>query len=126
MPRPSAACEALKGARMARTKREVMAWIDEQLACDAVLRQQVDERLNAMRLEQELTALREARGLSQSQVAQMMGVSQPAIAKIESGKAKNLQLKTLVRMVTALNGQIKIVITPRHQPQRRRAKGQVS
>ncbi len=99
---------------MATTKSEVMRWIDEQLEGDAALRQQVDERLNELRLEQELTALREARGLSQRQVAEILGVSQPAIAKIESGKARNLQLKTLVRIVTALGGQLKIEITPQN------------
>ena len=70
----------------------------------------MEEALNEMRLEQDLVALREARGLSQSELAKRIGVSQPAVAKIESGQVKNLQLKTLVRTAVALGGRLKIEI----------------
>ena len=92
------------------TQSAVMNWIDEQLARDPELRQQVEEMLNEMRIEQDLVALREERGLSQSQLAGILGVSQPAIAKIESGRVKNLELKTLVRYAAALGGRVKIEI----------------
>jgi transcriptional regulator with XRE-family HTH domain len=65
-----------------------------------------------MRLEQDLIALRESKGVSQAQLALALGVSQPAIAKLESGKAKNIELRTLVRAVAALGGTVKIQITP--------------
>jgi transcriptional regulator with XRE-family HTH domain len=78
-----------------------------------------------MRLEQDLIALREAQGVSQVQLAKALGVSQPAIAKLESGKAKNIELKTLVRAVSALGGTVKIQITPgakgKHQGVKKRA-----
>lgn len=64
-----------------------------------------------MRLEQDLIALRESQGVSQAQLAKALGVSQPAIAKLESGKAKNIELRTLVRAVSALGGTVKITIT---------------
>ncbi|MBI2555611.1 MAG: helix-turn-helix domain-containing protein [Candidatus Rokubacteria bacterium] len=54
-----------------------------------------------MRIEQDLAPLREQRRLSQRDLARILGVSQPAIAKLESGKAKNLQLKTLLRWTAA-------------------------
>jgi predicted XRE-type DNA-binding protein len=97
---------------MATTKADVMEWVETQLAQDARLREQVEVRLNELRLEHQLAALREARGLSQRQVARLVGVSQPAIAKLESGTVKNLQLKTLVRMVTALGGRLQVEIVP--------------
>ncbi len=103
------------------TKADVMEWVETQLAQDARLREQVEVRLNELRLEQQLAALREARGLSQRQVARLVGVSQPAIAKLESGTVKNLQLKTLVRMVTALGGRLQVEIIPPS-----RAKGMAS
>jgi predicted transcriptional regulator len=81
-----------------------MEWVETQLAQDARLREQVEVRLHELRLEQQLVRLRETRGLSQRQVAWLVGVSQTAIAKLESGTVKNLQLKTLMRMVTALGG----------------------
>ena len=97
---------------MATTKADVMEWVETQLAQDARLREQVEVRLSELRLEQQLAALREARGLSQRQVARLVGVSQPAVAKLESGTVKNLQLKTLVRMVTALGGRLEVEIVP--------------
>lgn len=97
---------------MATTKADVMEWVEAQLAQDARLREQVEVRLNELRLEHQLAALREARGLSQRQVARLVGVSQPAIAKLESGTVKNVQLKTLVRMVTALGGRLQVEIVP--------------
>jgi DNA-binding XRE family transcriptional regulator len=89
-------------------KTSLMGWVDEQLDRDARLRQEVDEALSALRLEQDLIALRERCGLSQSQLAKLVGVSQPAIAKIESGKIKNLQLKTLLRTAKAMGATVKI------------------
>jgi DNA-binding XRE family transcriptional regulator len=49
-----------------------------------------------MEIEQGLVALREERGVSQTALARMIGVSQPAIAKLESGRTRNVELKTLV------------------------------
>ena len=97
---------------MATTKAEVTEWVEAQLVQDARLREQVEVRLNELRLEQQLARLREARGLSQRQVARLVGVSQPAIAKLESGTVKNLQLKTLMRMVTALGGRLQVEVVP--------------
>lgn len=96
--------------RRSTTDSAVMHWIDEQLARDHQLRRRVEEMLNEMRIEQDLAALREERGLSQSQLARILGVSQPAIAKIESGRVKNLELRTLVRYAVALGGRVKIEI----------------
>lgn len=87
-----------------------MQWIDGQLERDPQLRRRVEETLNEMRIEQDLAGLREKRGLSQTQLAKVVGVSQPAIAKIESGKVKNLQLKTLVKYAAALGGSVKVEI----------------
>ena len=95
---------------MKRTKTPFMQWIDRQLDRDPLFRRHVEETLNKMRLDQDLATLRAARRLSQSQLASMLGVSQPAIAKIESGKVKNLQLRTVVRLATALGGRVKIEI----------------
>ena len=96
--------------KRAKTQSAVMNWIDEQLAQDSRLRQQVAEMLNEMRIEEDLLALRQWKGWSQRQLAKALGVSQPAIAKIESGKVKNLELRTLVRYATALGGNVKIEV----------------
>jgi predicted transcriptional regulator len=85
-------------------------WFDAQLRTDADLNRHVEETLQAMRIEQGLVALREARGVSQIQLAKTLGVSQPAVARLESGKTKNIELRTLVRAVSALGGMVEIKI----------------
>ena len=96
--------------KRAKTQSAVMNWMDEQLEQNSRLRQQVEELLNEMRIEQDLLALRQRKGLSQQQLAKTLGVSQPAIAKIESGKVKNLELRTAVRYATALGGSVRIEV----------------
>jgi len=95
---------------MAKTKADVMEWVDTQLAQDVRLREAVEARLAELRLEQQLAALRQARGLSQGQAARLVGVSQPAIARLESGPVRNVELKTLLRVVTALGGRLNLSI----------------
>jgi predicted XRE-type DNA-binding protein len=71
----------------------------------------VEEELQAMHIEQELVAVRNASGLSQRQLAEKLGVKQPVIAKLEAGKSRNIGLQTLVRAVKAMNGRIHVSIT---------------
>jgi predicted XRE-type DNA-binding protein len=94
----------------AQQSKTVQEWIDNELRSDAQLRREVEETLNQMRIEQDLATLRERRQVSQSQLAKLLGVSQPAIAKLESGKAKNLELRTLVRYATVLGARVRVVI----------------
>jgi DNA-binding XRE family transcriptional regulator len=94
----------------AQRPKTVQEWLDAELGRDAEFRRQVQETLNHMRIDQDLARLRERRNVSQRQLAKILGVSQPAIAKIESGKAKNVELKTLVRYAVALGGRVRIAI----------------
>ena len=87
-------------------KREtLMRWLDD-LTSSRNLEDDVEQALHELRLAQDLIALREKRGLTQAALAARLGVTQPFIAKIESGRAANLQLKTLIRLVTALGGSL--------------------
>lgn len=72
--------------------------------------QRVQKRLAELEIEQDLISLREGMGLTQSQLAEIAGVSQPFIAKLESGRAVNLELRTLVRIATALTARLDIRI----------------
>lgn len=49
--------------------------------------------------------------------AKLLRTSQPYVAKLESGKIKNLEVKTLVQVATALGGRLTLKI----EPARRRA-----
>lgn len=56
-----------------------------------------------------LVELRKARGLTQQQVATIMGVSQPRVSAIEHGDIDRSELTTLRTYIEALGGQIHIV-----------------
>ena len=88
-----------------------VAAIDQRTKDDPDFAAAVEAELQAMRIEQELVALRNASGLSQRQLAAKLGVTQPVIAKLEAGKARNIGLQTLVRAVKAMNGHIEVSIT---------------
>lgn len=90
----------------------VIGWIEDR-SRDPRFRAEVERMLNEMRVRQDLIALREARGLSQAQVARMLGVTQPLIARIESGGVKNLELRTLARLAAVLGGSLKIRVEAR-------------
>ena len=101
-----------------------VAAIDRRTKDDPDFAAAVEAELQAMRIEQELVALRNASGLSQRQLAAKLGVKQPVIAKLEGGKTRNIGLRTLVRAVKAMNGRIKVSITPaprRGRQERKRA-----
>lgn len=100
--------KTLKATKGARTERTLMRWVDQQLTRDRALARRVETLLDQMRIEQDLVALRQARGLSQTQLAKLLRVTQPRIAKIESGDVKNLELKTLVRYAAALGAHVKV------------------
>lgn len=61
-----------------------------------------------LRLAAGLTALREQAGLSQRELAQRIGVSQPRVAAIE--RSRNVTLKVLEQYVTAVGGQLEITV----------------
>ena len=90
-----------------------LARIDQRTKDDPDFAAAVEAELQAMRIEQELVALRNASGLSQRQLAAKLGVKQPVIAKLEAGKTRNIGLQTLVRAVKAMNGIIEVSITPK-------------
>jgi predicted XRE-type DNA-binding protein len=99
-----------------------VAAIDQRAKDDPAFAAAVEAELQAMHIEQELIALRNASGMSQRQLAAKLGVKQPVIAKLEAGKSRNIGLQTLVRVVTAMNGRIEVSITSaeRRGPTRRK------
>lgn len=104
---------------MAR-KSDFMTWIDRQVDTDADLKRKVEEHLNEMMVEQKLAALRAQRGLTQAELAKRLGVSQPHIAKLEAGRAKNIELHTLCRWATALGAKLTVDVVPSGARKRKR------
>ena len=92
------------------SKTELREWMDEQYRRSPGLKKRVEALVEEMSIEQDLIALREERGLSQRALAGLVGVKQPVIARIESGKARNLELKTMVRIAAALGARVRIAL----------------
>lgn len=84
--------------------------LDEYMAC---LPQGEQDEINAkaktLKQAYELSLLRQTAQLSQSQLADKMGVSQANISKIENGG--DVQLSTLQKYVTALGGKLAVTAT---------------
>ena len=67
-----------------------------------------EEEKQALMLAIKIAELREKKGLSQQQLAKLMGTSQQAISRIESGKYEGFTLKTLEKIAGATGMKVKI------------------
>ncbi|CRK61579.1 transcriptional regulator, XRE family [Alloactinosynnema sp. L-07] len=56
-----------------------------------------------------LAQLRKEVGISQAEIAERMGVSQPRVSQLENGEVGQMEVDTLSRYVTALGGKLKLV-----------------
>lgn len=79
---------------------------------DRRFRKGYDEELKKLRLVDALIRLRERQGLTQAALAHRMGVSQPFIAKLESGDAHNFSVETLVKLAAALDSELEVRFRP--------------
>ena len=95
-------------------------WLDKVIHKSPAFQAQVEEELAAINVAQDLVALRESRGLSQVQLADRLGITQSAIAQLESAQPKNVELRTLVRVAAALGAHVDVSIRPRRQARKSR------
>jgi DNA-binding XRE family transcriptional regulator len=66
----------------------------------------VAERVNELKAEMALAELRQARALSQEELARALGVNQPAVAKLE--KRTDMYVSNLRRYIEAMGGTLEI------------------
>jgi len=62
----------------------------------------------SLKLAMKIAELREEKGLSQQQLAHLMGTSQQAISRIESGEYEGFTLKTLEKIAEATGMRVNI------------------
>lgn len=98
----------------ATTHREVL----HRMVKRPGFRKGYEEELDRLRLVEALIALRQRQGLTQRAVARRLGVSQPFVAKLERAEAHNFTLDSLIKLVRALNGKLRIEIKPAKSPAR--------
>ena len=75
---------------------------------DPEFRAHYQEERQALILAIKIAKLREKKGLSQQQMAKLMGTSQQAISRIESGDYEGFTLKTLEKIAGATGTRVKI------------------
>ena len=92
-------------------KSDFMDWLDRETARRGIDEKEIAALVDQMMVEDQLTALRLKRGISQAALADLMGVKQPLVARIESGGVKNLTLATIARTAAALGGRIQLKIS---------------
>ena len=66
------------------------------------------EERKALNLAMKIVKLREEKGLTQQQLAKLMGTSQQAISRIESGEYMGFTLKTLEKIAEATGTRVKV------------------
>ena len=66
------------------------------------------EERQALKLSLKIAKLRAKKGLSQQELAKLMGTSQQAISRIESGDYEGFTLKTLEKIAEATGTRVKI------------------
>ncbi|WP_436493746.1 helix-turn-helix domain-containing protein [Actinokineospora sp. HUAS TT18] len=66
-------------------------------------------RTQAFVLDFRLAKLRKEIGVSQAEIAERMGVSQPRVSQLENGDVGQMEVDTLSRYVRALGGKLKLV-----------------
>jgi transcriptional regulator with XRE-family HTH domain len=76
------------------------------------LEKDIRDAVQAFSIAQQLYDLRKSRGLTQAEFAKSIGVSQPNVARLESGDYKSYSIRTLNKAVAALNSSMEIKITP--------------
>ncbi len=84
--------------------------VRERMMADPEFRKEYDSLDEEFALIEVMIDARIKANMTQADVAKAMGVSQPRVARIESGK--NLSLETLRRYAKATGGKLKIIIEP--------------
>ncbi len=75
---------------------------------------EVQRAYAALEPAQQVARLRIARGLTQAQLAELVGTRQPSIARLESG-AMQPSIRFLRKVAAALDAQVEVTLAPRQQ-----------
>jgi transcriptional regulator with XRE-family HTH domain len=70
-------------------------------------RERIEDRAQALLIEMALQELRQARHLTQQQLAEMLNLNQAALSKMEN--QADMRVSTLRRILSAMGGELKIV-----------------
>lgn len=97
---------------MKRRKDDLDRTIEEALKIDPTLAEGLEKADRAWDIAFQIYDLRKKAGLTQTQLARLVGTRQSNIARIESADYTGYTFKTLDRVTRALNAKLKIRIVP--------------
>jgi len=100
---------------MAKTK-DAMRIIDKMIGDDVELRRLIADARASSEIAQSVYGLRTAAGLTQKELADLVGTGQSAIARLEDADYEGHSLSMLNRIAEALNCHIELSIVP-NEPQ---------
>ncbi len=82
--------------------------LKHRLSQDRTLATLVEEERKQLKIAEKIHEARQAAGLSQEDLAKMIGSTQSAIARLESGEYERLSISTLLKVSLALNCRLKV------------------
>lgn len=87
-------------------------YLEGEIRKDPNLKTKLEKISSAMDIAYQIYDLRRKKGLTQTQFARMIGISQPNVARIEKADYRNYTIKTLERAAQALNVIVNISFHP--------------
>lgn len=99
---------------MNRKKDDLDRTIEKILKEDPSFKEKLDQADRAWDIAFQIINLREKAGLTQTQLAKLIGTRQSNIARIESADYTGYTLKTLEKVTKALKAKLEIKIVPLH------------
>jgi len=97
---------------MKRRKDDLDRLIEKALKIDPSLKEEMEKAGRAWDIAFQIYDLRKKSGLTQSQLAKLVGTSQSNIARIESADYTGYTFKTLEKVTKALRAKLEIRIIP--------------
>jgi ribosome-binding protein aMBF1 (putative translation factor) len=95
-----------------KTTSNALELLDRLIGDDSDLRAMIEEeRVNAQ-VARDIYDLRTSRGLSQLQLAELVGTRQSAIARLEDADYEGHSLRMLRRVADALNAHVSVRLVP--------------
>ena len=91
-----------------KKSRDAGRILDRITGDDAELRQQIEEQELNARIAEMILAARERAGLTQSQLAKLIGTTQSVVSRLEDADYQGRSLSMLQRVAEALNHRLEI------------------
>jgi len=91
-----------------KTTTDVIEILKRRLSQDRTLARLVEEERRRLKLAERIHEARQAARLSQKELAERIGSTQSAIARLESGEYERLSISTLLKVTLALNCRLKV------------------